>query len=291
MPAVITSIKDEHLSTLRALRTRAGRVAAGGCLLEGPALIAQALDAGAALRFAVQAPDADEPELERRLAESAVPVWQARDSLLRQVLHTAKPVGWAAVADLAAEAGPEVPYGEFAVLLDGVLDPGNLGTIVRTSVGLGVLDVVCTAEDTDLTSRKVLDSSRAAILRARTRRFGSAPEAVRAVRALGFEIVAGSSRATIPQALTPLTGGPVALVVGNETEGVSPAVLDLADHVVRIPMAGAVESLNVGVATGISLYELQALRAERRALAGLPARQRDQLTALLRTVRSGPTDH
>ncbi|HEX3790976.1 MAG TPA: RNA methyltransferase [Pseudonocardiaceae bacterium] len=286
MPAVITSLKDDHLTTVRALRSRAGRAEAAGCLLEGPALISQALDAGAALRFVVRVETAADP-LGERLAEAGVPVLDTRESMIRQVLHTARPVHWVAVAELAAEAGPDVPYGDFAVLLDGVLDPGNLGTIVRTAVGLGVFDVVCTAEDTDLTSRKVLDASRATVLRARIRRFDSPVDAVLSLRDKGFEVVATSSRGSVAQALTPLRGGPVALVVGNETEGVSEPVLDLADHVVRIPMAGAVESLNVGVATGISLYELRALRAERAALAGLPPAQRDQLDQFLRDIRTG----
>ena len=286
VPAVITSIKDDHLALLRALRNRTGRAEAAGCLLEGPALIGQALDAGAALRFVIRVQGAADP-LAERLAAAGVPVHDARESVLRQVLHTARPVHWVAVADLAAEVDDAVPYGDFAVLLDGVLDPGNLGTIVRTAVGLGVFDVVCTAEETDLTSRKVLDAARATVLRARIRRFDSPAAAVRALRERGFEVVATSSYGSVEQALTPLRGGPVALVVGNETDGVSAPVLELADHVVRIPMAGEVESLNVGVATGISLYELRNLRAERRALAALPPAERDRLDSLLRLVRSG----
>ena len=286
VPAVITSIKDDHLATLRELRTQAGRAAAGACLLEGPVLTGQALDAGSALKFVIRVEGEADP-LAGRLAAAGVPLLDVRESVLRQALHTAKPVRWVAVAELAAEAGDEVPYGDFAVLLDGVLDPGNLGTIVRSAVGLGVFDVVCTAAETDLTSRKVLDAARATVLRARIRRFDSPVAAVRALRERGFEVVATSSYGAIDQSLTPLRGGPVALVVGNETEGVGQSVLDLADHVVRIPMAGPVESLNVGVATGISLYELRNLRAEQRALAGLPEAERTRLSALLRQVRSG----
>jgi hypothetical protein len=58
-------------------------------------------------------------------------------------------------------------------------------------------------------------------------------------------------------AMAPLQHKPIALVVGNETEGISDEVLQQADVVVLIPMSGSVEALNVGVATGISLYELK----------------------------------
>jgi TrmH family RNA methyltransferase len=254
----ITSLKDEHLAVIRSLETRAGRAAAGACLLAGASLIAQAVSADARLRFVVRAEDATDPVAET-LAARGVPVFQVRGSLLRQALRRVKPVEWVAVAELADGSAE---YGDFAVVLDDVRDPGNLGTIVRTAVALGVADVVCTDDSTDLTGRKVLDASRSAVLRARTHRFGSPVDAVHALRELGFEVVATSSHATTVQADTPLRGRRVALVVGNETEGVSADALAAADHVVRIPMAGGVESLNVGVATGISLYELKAL-AER----------------------------
>ncbi|GAA3436481.1 TrmH family RNA methyltransferase [Kutzneria kofuensis] len=266
MPAVITSLKDDHLQQVRALANRTGRAEAGGCLLEGAALITQAVEAGATLRFVLAAEGASDP-VTSLLATTGVPVLMAKESVLRQAVRLNRAVSWLAVAELAAVAGDDLPYGDFAVVLDNVLDPGNLGTIVRTAVGLGVADIVCTDPETDLTSRRVLDASRAAVLRARLRRYDTPVEAVRDLRERGFEVVATSGRASMLQGSVPLSGRPVALVVGNETDGVGEEVLELADHVVRIPMSGEVESLNVGVATGISLYELRA----RMALASLGA--------------------
>lgn len=257
MTPTITSLKDEHLAAVRALETRAGRAEAMACLLEGAALIGQAVEAGATLRFALGAEESTDPVREV-LATTGVPVFATRGSLLRQALRMTKPVEWVAVAELTTDASA---YGDFAVVLDDVRDPGNLGTIVRTAVALGVADVVVTDDETDLTSRRVLDASRSAVLRSRIHRYPTPVAAVAELRAQGFEVVATSSRGDTVQAETPLRGGRVALVVGNETDGVSDDVLAVADHVVRIPMAGRVESLNVGVATGISLYELKALAA------------------------------
>lgn len=251
VPPVITSLKDEPLAVIRALDGRAGRASAGACVLEGAALIAHAVAAGAPLRFIVRSEEAADI-----LGVQQVPVYMARGSLLRQAVRLARPVEWVAVAELAPEGGD---YGDFAVVLDGVRDPGNLGTIVRTAVALGVNDVVCTDAETDLTGRRVLDASRASVLRAVIHRYPTPLDAVNTLREQGFEVVATSSRASVDQADVPLRRGRVALVVGNETDGVRPEVLAAADHVVRIPMAGGVESLNVGVATGISLYELRRL--------------------------------
>jgi len=276
VPAVITSLKDDHLQQVRALSSRTGRAEAGGCLLEGSTLITQAVEAGATLRFALAAEGASDP-VASLLAEARVPMLVAKESVLRQAVRLNRPVSWLAVAELAEAAGDEQPYGDFAVVLDNVLDPGNLGTIVRTAVGLGVADIVCTDPETDLTSRRVLDASRAAVLRARLRRYDTPVEAVRDLRERGFEIVATSGRGRTLQGLTPLSGRPVALVVGNETDGVGGEVLEFADHVVRIPMSGEVESLNVGVAAGISLYELRT----RMALASITAGASDSLAGEL----------
>ncbi|MCZ0975989.1 TrmH family RNA methyltransferase [Streptomyces noursei] len=85
--------------------------------------------------------------------------------------------------------------------------------------------------------------------------------------------MATSPRGSHVQGLAPLDGRPVALIVGGETTGVSEEVMEAADLLVAIPMAGQVESLNVGVAAGISMYELRT----RMVLAMLTERIRGSL--------------
>ena len=251
MSASITSIKDEHLALVRTLDTRARRHELRRCVLEGASLIEQAALSGADLDFALVAEDADDA-LAADLRHRGVRVLVAREKLLRQALRTQRPVEWLAVAHLPP---PDAPSGDFAVVLDHVLDPGNLGSIVRTACGLGTPDVVCTDPDTDLTSRRVVDASRGAALRARVHQFATFPEAAASLRSRGFRIIATSPRGRRLECAE-WSGEPLALVVGNETTGSGDEVLDQADQVVRIPMAGVVESLNVGVATGIGVYEL-----------------------------------
>lgn len=304
MSASITSIKDEHLALVRALDNRAHRRERGRCLLEGAALVEQAALAGADLEFALVAEPADD-ELVRTLQQRGVRVLEAREKLLRQALRTQRPVTWLAVAALPPV---NAPYGDFAVVLDHVVDPGNLGSIVRTACGLGAPDVVCTDPDTDLTSRKVVDASRGAVLRARVHEYDSFPAAADDLRARGFSLVATSPRGRRLECAA-WSGEPLALVVGNETSGSGEDVLQQADQVVRIPMAGDVESLNVGVATGIGVYELirrmgrldrprdevdAALHAasqvtghadEAAALSGFSAAEREQLLGYLARIR------
>lgn len=265
MASTITSIKHEHVARVRELGARSARQERGRCVIAGAALIQQAIETGLRPEFLLtdvargsESPAAAAAQLGR---EAGVAVWQASGSVLRHALRSTKPVDAVAVAPLPAENDPGVEPGDFVLVLDGVNDPGNLGTIARTARALGVSDLVCTDSSTDLTSRKVLDASRCAVLRCAVRRYDTPTEAVRALRVAGFEIVATSPRATEPQTRVRLGGGPLALVLGGETAGVAAGVFAESDHVVGIPMAGDVESLNVAVAAGLSI---EALRRQQR---------------------------
>ncbi|WP_225729971.1 MULTISPECIES: TrmH family RNA methyltransferase [unclassified Nocardia] len=254
---VIDSIKDPRIAAARALATRAGRIAVGRCLIEGAGLIRQVVAAGGAVEFVLRAVEADDAAVGAELTAAGVTVYAAREGLLRKVVGGAKPVGWLAVAHLPDEVLADAPYGDFAVVCEQVNDPGNLGTIARTARALGVRDIVLTDTATDLTTRRVLDAARGAVLGCRVRRFDTPADALKALRAAGFQIVATSPRGSRLQSTAPLRGDRIALVIGNETDGVSAETQTAADLLVQIPMAGAVESLNVGVATGISIYELR----------------------------------
>lgn len=257
---VVASVKDSRVAVARALQSRAQRTAAGQCVLESRVLVEQVRAAGSKLEAVLRAQTADaaeDDELADRLRAAGVPVHRVGDGILRQVAGLSRPVSWLAVAVLPPESGPEIPWGDFALVLDGVADPGNLGTLVRTARALGIDDVVLTDPETDLGSRRVMDTSRGAVLGTRVRRYASPKEAVVGLHEAGFQVIATSPRGKYLQDLDPLDARPVALVVGAETSGISQAMTDSADQLVAIPMAGAVESLNVGVAAGISIYELQ----------------------------------
>ncbi|MGV9678529.1 TrmH family RNA methyltransferase [Nocardia sp. NPDC003482] len=253
----IDSIKDPRIVVARSLATRAGRVAEGRCLIEGLGLIRQVRAAGARVDYVLCSASARDPESNTELELAGVTVHLVRDGLLRKVVGGAKPVDWVAVAHLPDEVTTDAPYGDFAVVCERVGDPGNLGTIVRTARALGVRDVVLTDTETDLSSRRVLGAARGAVLACRVRRFDDPHSALNALREAGFQVVVTSPRGAHLQAMAPIRGPRVALVVGNETDGVSAETQAQADLVVQIPMAGAVESLNVGVATGIGIYELR----------------------------------
>ncbi|WP_166677812.1 hypothetical protein [Amycolatopsis arida] len=94
---VIDSVKHDLIQRARQLTSRAGRIAASRCLLDGPALIAQALSAGATLDYALCAEDGPDDELARELAAARIPVHRVRAGLLAKAAGSTKPVRWLAV--------------------------------------------------------------------------------------------------------------------------------------------------------------------------------------------------
>jgi len=145
------------------------------------------------------------------------------------------------------------------LVLDGIQDPHNLGACLRTAEAAGVqLVVICKDRSVGITPVV----RRAASGAAETLKIIQATNLARVLRTLkkrGIWLAGTSDEATGSLYATDLTG-PLALVMGNEGSGLRHLTTELCDYLVRIPMAGQVESLNVSVATGVCLYEINRQR-------------------------------
>ncbi len=142
------------------------------------------------------------------------------------------------------------------LVLDDVNDPGNLGTIIRTSAALGVEAILISTTSADVYNEKVIRATQGAIFKIPIIRT-ELEMAIQKLKERSIEIIVTSLTDSIE--LTKVQPLPAfALVMGNEAHGVSDSIRKLADKKVCIPMHNEVESLNVGIATGIILYQLLA---------------------------------
>jgi tRNA G18 (ribose-2'-O)-methylase SpoU len=152
------------------------------------------------------------------------------------------------------------------VVLDDVRDPDNVGSIFRTALAFGVTAVLLAPGCADPLYRKTIRTSMAAVMALPFAAAEPWPGVLDALRARGFLLVATTPDAgadDLGQAVATMTDSqdvsqPVALLVGSEGAGLSPAALARADRRVRIPVTSAVDSLNVAAATAIVLYALRA---------------------------------
>ena len=172
------------------------------------------------------------------------------DALMRDLGLVDTPSGLLAVAPIPAAGGtPDLAVD--AILLDGVQDPGNVGTLLRTAAAAGIGQALLSPGCAAAWSPKVLRAGQGAHF------------ALRIHEDVDLEAFALAYAGTL--AVTTLEGsvslyearwdGPLAWVFGAEGLGVRPALQQLAGLRIRIPMPGAVESLNVGAAAAVCLFE------------------------------------
>lgn len=190
-----------------------------------------------------------------------VPVWTVGDGVLRSLTSTTTPQGIVAVVNRPLMDLASLPDSiRLALVLAGVRDPGNAGTLVRSAVAAGVDVVIFTAESVDPLGPKSVRSTSGMLFHVPyvdEPNVGAVKGALadRGVRLVGAEASAATSHHDAD------LGSPVALVVGNEAWGFPPEVRAHLDETVSIPMPGPAESLNVAVAGSLLLFEAVRQRA------------------------------
>ena len=143
-----------------------------------------------------------------------------------------------------------------AIILDGVGDPGNLGTIIRTAAAFGVGELILGPGCADIYNPRTVRASMGALFRQRTTRVERLAESVTALRRLGAEVYAATLEAKLLIGQLFPRGGmiPVYVVIGNEGHGISDDVIAAATSTVTIPISGNAESLNAAVAAAIFMW-------------------------------------
>jgi len=151
-----------------------------------------------------------------------------------------------AVADTLPNAPLRVTAGEYAVALDGIQDPGNVGTILRIADWYGIRKVICSEDTADVYNPKVISASMGSFTRVRTY-YCDLPAYLHQHAGTPF-LGAFLDGDDVHRFVFPPLG---LLVMCNESKGIRPEVEALITHKVHIPRYGSAESLNVGIATAI----------------------------------------
>lgn len=250
----ILSIKEESVIQARSLHSAKGRMLAGQFLVEGQQQLLWALENGSHIEAVFVVQNQSQHPLVERLSELNVPIFFCPEGISKKISETSYLVPFIGIVSMHTRTQPTK---DLVVVLDGVQDFGNIGTIVRTAEGFGIQEFLSTQESFDWFYTKAIDASRGKILSSQLIRNHSAKEAIAKLKTAGYQIAVTTLRESTLQAFAQVEGRPLAIVFGNETTGCSPEMEKAADLKVHIPMSGSVESLNVGVAAGISLYELK----------------------------------
>lgn len=263
--AELTSPSNPRVKALVRLRTRRARDELAQTLIEGHDELRLALEAGVRPSELFYAPALIRDD-QRTLADAAraagASITSVSVPVFKKIAYRESPDGWLAVAPTPGMPLAEIEAGRNPLILvcEGIEKPGNLGAMLRTADAAGADAVISAAPVTD---------------------FGN-PNAVRASKGTVFVVPVASARSedvlgwlrqhgimiavTTPQGTTRLSdaglAGPVGLVIGAESTGVTDLWLEQADMTLMIPMHGRVNSLNAATAAALALYEANRQRAD-----------------------------
>ena len=244
---LISSLKNPKVQTWKSLKDRKGRRETGCFLVEGRKMVEEALSSS----FPVEAVLVDEKRAGEFSLPGDTPVYGLPEHVLAAVCDTKTPQGIAAVVRMA-----EVElHGMRLVAMDGVQDPGNVGTIIRTADAAGFDGVILSTQCADVFSPKVLRATMGSVFRMGIRVTDDLPGLLTQMVQEGASVLSSQLDGDPFYQRSPLNKRFV-LVIGSEGNGVTDEVKAIATHKVKLPMRGGAESLNAAVAAGIMMYEL-----------------------------------
>lgn len=238
---LINSINNERVKKWAKLNNKKYRDIEGLFLVEGDHLVNEAVNSNSAIEIIV---------LEGTYFDTTLPIYEVNEAIMKKITNQ---VSISNICAVCKKLGEKEINGN-VVILEDIQDPGNFGTIIRSSVAFNVDTIVVSKSTVDLYNDKVIRSSEGMIFHINVIR-REISDIINELhnndyKVYGTKVDGGKNLKTVAKYEK------TAIVMGNEGSGVSDKVLDKCDEFIYIPMNKACESLNVGVATSIILYEL-----------------------------------
>ncbi|ELC8386133.1 RNA methyltransferase [Clostridium perfringens] len=247
----IESKNNNLFKEIKKLKEKKHRIKSNKYLIEGLRFVEEAIKSKVSIDSIIFTESFKEknPDLFLNINEN-IKLIQMNEALLKQLCSTENPQGIVGVINMQNK---ELKSGELVVLVDKVQDPGNMGTIIRTAHAAGAAGIVMTKGTVDIYNDKTLRSTMGSIFYIPIVEDDSL-DFVKSLKKEGYKLVVSSLQGK-NNFFEENLQGKVMIAVGNEGNGVSDEVYDIADIKVKIPMPGEAESLNVAVATSIMIYE------------------------------------
>jgi RNA methyltransferase, TrmH family len=257
----VSGQKDPIIVLLRELQNSEGRRKHRRFFAEEVEIVRRAFDFGAKVEAVIVTEKlADTPETTALLEAAATnntPIYAATSGLIGKVLDAKPTPDCIAIIERKTASLDEVAAAPDALIqvVESCENADNLGMLLRSTEAAGVTSVVLTGDTADPFARKVVRGSRGAVFNVPLCIEPDIKKVAQALKSGGIQLVATSARAENAYTDVDYTK-PCAVTVGNEHTGISDELREAADVVVRIPMLGRINSLNIAVAASIMLYEV-----------------------------------
>lgn len=263
-PPMITSLQNPLVKQIRQLHQAKYRHRYQQLLLEGTHLITEACAVNYPIEIVCFTPawDSKNPILSQQLQTLASRCEVVSAPVLATLATTQNPDGVIAVAP--RQVSKSLQFETLGLVLEGIQDPGNLGTILRTAAAVGVDGILLGPGCVDLDHPKVLRATAGQWFRLN---FSQETDLKTALTQYGtnpaWQIIATRPSSTACSYWDWDYRRKTIFILGSEGQGLSPEIMTQAQHEVYIPQAAGVESLNVAIAAALLLYEAKRQRTER----------------------------
>lgn len=253
---VISSKENELIKHIRKLKSKKERDISNEYFIEGIKLIQEAIQEKAKIKQIVICEECEKVENISKELMYEIAKYNCiyvTKKIYTSITEVETPQGILAIIE--KENGEDkIDFNqEIIVVLDGIQDPGNLGTILRTVDSVGLTQILVSKETADSFNPKVVRSTMGAIFRVKVIECENLEKNLKELKKHKFKILTTSLQTN--NSIYDIKYNKSVIIIGNESKGVSENLQKLADEKVKIPMLGKTESLNASVATGIILYE------------------------------------
>ncbi|MDR3376196.1 MAG: RNA methyltransferase [Ancalomicrobiaceae bacterium] len=249
---------------MRGLQAKKERAETGLFLAEGLKLVTDAFVAGWSVKTLAYAEKVrSQPMVAKAIAEAlarGVDVVEVSEAVLEKISRRDNPQMVVSVIEQCYQPLEAIDADKATVIvaLEGIKDPGNLGTIIRTVDSVGASGVILVGETTDPFAIEAVRATMGSIFHVPIAR-ASLDDFLAFARAKRLPMF-GTHLAGAVDYRTPDYPEPAVLLMGNEQSGLPPRLVEACTQVIKIPMVGEADSLNLAIATGVTLYEMRRKR-------------------------------
>ena len=253
---VISSKDNELIKHIKKLKDKKHRDESNEYIIEGVKLIEEAVKEKARIKKIIVCEDTTRTyEIPTHIMYEIAKYEcvYATNKVFASITQVTNPQGIMAIIE-KGDTNVQIDYTQdIIVALDDVQDPGNLGTILRTVDSIGLNQIIVSKGTADAFNSKVVRSTMGAIFRVKIIEVENLPQAIKEMRKHHFKLMVTSLQTE--NSIYDIKFNKKIIVIGNEANGVSKEIQEMADEKAKIPMLGKTESLNASVAAGVVMYE------------------------------------
>lgn len=256
----ITSASNALYKDIKNLKQKKFRDENREYLIEGIRFVEEGIKAGAAVKSFLVSEKLTKlkggAELLASINTSGIDVYELSDHLLDGISDTENSQGVAAVLYMEEQnLSKIIESGKRFIILETIQDPGNMGTIIRTADAAGFDGVIALNGCVDIFNPKVLRATMGSVFHIPVAIHGDMTQTIELIRNKGLKTFAAHLDGSKNIYEADMSDGGV-ILIGNEANGLSDELSELADELVKIPMPGKAESLNASIASALIMYEM-----------------------------------